>query len=360
MNIKHVEIEHRFIGPAMRIPDGLHGTRIVQGYFQTPDHQTIRIRKTNGSQYELTTKIGFGKKRKELTIPIPSHAMGEELLAACPYILRKMRYTRNKWEINRYIGPLTGLIVLEREMRSAAEPLVLPEWLDPTLYVEVTNTVTNYDLAQLAKNLQGVEHHPPAHALLTQRKPIIVLTGGPCSGKSSIMKLLQREFGTSLFCVPETASIILNDVGVKFPVGNGLYERNFQQHVYTVQRSFELLGGIQATLAGSGAIVVDRGSVDNAAYLRGGTREFARVCSTNLRREFERYAAVICLGVPSAAVYAQESSGNLARYETYEQAVATGERTHAAWAKHPNFRYLEGTWAEKVEGVRSVLQQYSQ
>ncbi len=356
---KHFEIERRFVIPSVTLPRGAFGRDIVQGYFQTPAHATMRIRQLGGHSgtYELTRKTGRGRTREEHTTRIADRTIGLALLESCPFILKKRRYVRDGWEIDRYGGPLKGLWVLERELPSAETPCHLPSWVDSDQAVEVTSDLTNYDLAKLASALGGLENPPSIYELVTKPLPIIVVTGGPCSGKSSILATLRREYPKHIHVVPEAASIIINDVGIPFPAENGLFVRQFQQQIYVVQQSFEFLARMRGMLAGQQAIVVDRGSADSIAYLSGGVAEFEQTCQTQLAYEYDRYAAVICLKVPPRAIYEQHHQNNLARRESYEDAVATGERTVAAWREHPHFHYVDAEdWDAKGRHVAGILQ----
>ncbi len=330
----------------------------MQGYFQTPAHATVRIRQTGGDVgvYELTRKTGRGKSRIEDTTKL-DRALGRTLLASCPFVLRKRRFMRDGWEIDRYTGPLKGLWILEREIPSASAPCPLPPWVDASAVVEVTNDLTNYDLAKLGAALRGLENPPPIFELVAKPLPIIVITGGPCSGKSSVLAMLRRQLPKRVHVVPEAASIIINDVGIPFPAQNGLFVRQFQQQIYTVQQSFEFLARMRGRLAGQEAIVVDRGSADSIAYLPKGVSEFERTCQTKLGYEYERYAAVICLKVPPQEVYESFYQSNPARRESYEDAVATGERTVAAWRNHPYFHYVDDdVWDAKVQTVVRIIE----
>lgn len=356
---KHIEIERRFVARSVKLQPGAIGKKIVQGYFQTPAHTTMRIRQTDGDtgKYVFTRKTGRGRTRREYNSAIADRLVGRELLSSCPFILRKRRFIRDGWETDRYTGPLRGLWILERELPSADAPCPLPRWVDADSVVEVTNYLTNYDLAKLAAVLRGLENPPPIFDLVTKPLPLVVITGGPCSGKSSILAMLRREYAQRIHVVPEAASIIINDVGVPYPAQNGLFVRQFQQQIYTLQQSFEFLARMRGKLAGQELIAVDRGSADSIAYLDGGVREFERTCQTQLGYEYERYAAVICLKVPPRETYEQYHSSNPARRESYEDAVATGERTIAAWQAHPAFHYVDDEdWDAKGRHVADIIQ----
>lgn len=357
----HFEIERRFIAPIVIPPPGASRKDIVQGYFPTPAHQTTRIRRIDGvdGTYVLTTKKGNGIMREEKETVIPDRDLGRQLLAACAYRLVKTRFTLDGWEIDRYSGLLRGLYVVEREFTHKNEDLDFPPWLDTRDLVEVTDYVTNYDLARLAGLLEGLPTVPPLVPLLTQREPLVVLTGGPCSGKSTCLAAIKQAPDTRFHCLPETATIVIRDIGTLPPANNDFRMRQFQQQVYLIQRSLETLGSIQAKLTGHQGILLDRGTVDAVAYMPGGARDFEKTCNTSVAHEYQRYAAVICLAVPPYEIYQQFRGNNPARSESYALAEELDMRIRRAWQDHPNFHYVDDSdWETKMRHVRNLATSY--
>ena len=105
----------------------------------------------------------------------------------------------------------------------------------------------------------------------------IVLTGGPCGGKSTVMKALKEEFGDRLIVVPEVATIVLAG---GFPVpGRDLewsesWQDAFQAAVTPLQIGIEDSHALVAKNRGANVMVCDRGVLDGAAYTQGGVTEF--------------------------------------------------------------------------------------
>ncbi len=328
---------------------------IVQGYFETPPGFSLRVRITDGREAELTKKTGHGVSRKEMNQPLDLET-GRFMIGCVTDIIRKTRYLRDGWEVDYFHGPLAGLVLAEYEMPRPDFPLSLPPWIHDA--VEVTQSLTNRHLARLARDLDDSRVDRPIRDLLPGRRiPRIVLTGGPCSGKSTLMEILQKEFGARLHCVPEVASIVIAQVGVKPPVGDPVGMRKFQRTIYRVQRGFETISDLQAIRDGKEALLLDRGTVDGAAYMEGGLGELERVCRTEREHEYSQYDLVICLETPPKKVYKAHSRNNPARGETYEQAATLGKAIRKVWRGHPRL-YLPakgGSWTARIAAVRAAI-----
>lgn len=137
---KHLEIERKFlIGDETRLHLALGhqtGLPIEQGYLNRDKARCVRVRRY-GDQGFLTIKgLTTGITRAEFEYEIPL-ADALALLAMCEGTpIRKRRYRLPTpegytWEIDRFEGPLAGLIVAEIELPSADAPLSLPDWVGP-------------------------------------------------------------------------------------------------------------------------------------------------------------------------------------------------------------------------------------
>jgi predicted ATPase len=193
----------------------------------------------------------------------------------------------------------------------------------------------------------------------TMRK--VVLTGGPCSGKSSVQRALHAEFGPDLVLVPEAATLLLEG---GFPVpGTHLpwsphWQAAFQAAVLPLQRSLEDAWSLVAQSQGSRLIVCDRGLLDGAAYTPGGVEEFCRRFGVDAAQALARYEAVVHLeSLATADPQRYGTSGNAIRFEPLEVAVRLEMATRAAWAGHPRHFFLDGGRGldGKIAAVRAFL-----
>lgn len=347
------EIERRFlvydIDPTTR--DFPHDF-IEQGYLDTSPAFTTRIRIVNRARAYAGAKDGMGIAREEREPEMPIE-LARFFIDRCAYRLVKNRHYRDGWEVDFYEGALSGLVIAEFPMPSHDTPVMLPSWIRRAR--EITDTVTNFHLARLASDLDVDAHSISTSDIIIHPLPRIVLTGGPCSGKSSIIELLRAIRGDVLHCVPEVASIVIAQVGVTPPLdhrGNRLFNRTVCQ----VQKGFELVAELEARRTGKLATVLDRGLVDNAVYIHDGVAGLENILRTHRGYEYADYDAVICLAVPPREIFEEKKRNNPARKETYEEALALGAKIEEVWREHPHFHLINAdSWDEKVALVRSLV-----
>lgn len=351
--MKQQETERRFVVTAID-PDIYRAPseRIMQGYFDTPPHYSLRVRIMDGRRAFLTRKDGWGLSRLEEERPVDLET-ARFLMDSCPDRIHKVRYRKDGWEVDAYAGQLAGLVVAEYESPDAAKAK-LPPWI--TAAREVTDSLTNRHLARLASDLAAAKYDRPVRDLLAPRLRRVVVTGAPCSGKSTLMEGLKVYGGLAV--VPETATIVISQVGV-LPPRDPVAYLHFQRTIYLCQTGFEEISEAQALAAGKRAMVLDRGTLDGAAYMDHGVRGFESACGTTAAYELSRYDCVIYLAPPPRDVFEREHRNNPARREGYDEAVALGERTAAAWSGHPNFHRVDGkSWGEKAGVARMLVREF--
>ncbi len=330
------EIEERFLVHEADRAVYRRGDRvdIRQGYFpqHTPDTSArIRIRKHGGkTEAFLTVKTGRGRVRNEQESPIHDLELAHQLLNLCPLQLMKTRYvTDDGWEIDELHGPLEGIILAEKEIDDPDEVVVLPEWI--TRATNVTDSITNLHLAVLAHHRKDASDPRPILEHLVPNVPMIVLTGGPGSGKTTLMKASVERFGDQVHGVPEVASILIAQLGILPPSDlDSIDYLRFQRTLYRVQREFEALAQMQARRDGKQAVLLDRGTLDAMAYLPSADR-YETFFGTSPDNDRARYAKVLVLDPAPAEVYEHIRDNNAARSETYAEATALFHRIRDAW-----------------------------
>lgn len=175
----------------------------------------------------------------------------------------------------------------------------------------------------------------------------IVITGGPCAGKSTAMSWIQKEFtqmGYTVLFIPETATELISGGVAPWTCGtNAEYQKCQLKLQIEKEKIF-----IQAALtmpADKLLIVCDRGALDNKAYLN--DVEFANAVQSIGSNEVElrdNYDAVFHL--VTAAKGAEEfytTENNPARTETAAEAAVLDDKLISAWTGHPHFRVIENT-----------------
>lgn len=187
--------------------------------------------------------------------------------------------------------------------------------------------------------------------------PKIVITGGPCAGKTTLIGMLGPELvrhGLNVYVLEECATEVLAQGLTPTTCGSVLA---FQRHVFDRQLEKEdALEGLDPSVV----VLLDRGLMDNAGYLpddeldmllaeRGMTRQDA----------YARYDAVIHL--VTAAIGAEEffsHATNEHRLEGVEEAARVDKALARGWSGHPNLQVIdnEGGFEHKLtRAVSAVL-----
>jgi adenylate cyclase len=191
--------------------DGLVGKDIQQGYFPTLPGISLRVRIVNERHGVITHKYGDGLTREETEVSISIEG-ARDLIACCPFRLRKKRYQIGRFEVDFLSDELEGVHLAEIELKHADEPFEKPEWLEGA--VDVTESVNNLALAKLASKIGDKMMPRPLRELLRPNLPLIALTGGPCSGKTSAIRELKAELGERVRFVPEAARFLIEEMGL--------------------------------------------------------------------------------------------------------------------------------------------------
>lgn len=180
-------------------------------------------------------------------------------------------------------------------------------------------------------------------------KPItkIVITGGPCGGKSTAMTWIESNLskqGYKVLFIPETASELILG-GVAPWTVNTNYD--FQKALVSLQIQKEKVFEMAAQNMDDPKILIvsDRGILDNKAYMT--NEEFKRLCLELGGSEIffrDTYDAVFHLVTAAqGAVNFYTLSNNHARTETPEQAIAMDRKLISCWTGHPYLRIIDNS-----------------
>lgn len=176
----------------------------------------------------------------------------------------------------------------------------------------------------------------------------IVITGGPCAGKTTAMSWIQNAFtkkGYMVLFVDETATeLISGGAPWKYTRCNRDYQYRLTELMMAKENAFEEIA--KTFDAEKVLIVCDRGALDNRAYMN--DEEFQYVLDKLNTNEIElrdHYDAVFHL--VTAAKGAEQFytlANNAARYETIEEAVRVDDGLIAAWTGHPHLRIIDNRY----------------
>ena len=130
-----VEIERKFLVDETKLPTLTEGYTIKQGYIQTANFNTVRVRIRDKEAFLTLKSSSQGSKRLEYEYSIPLQDAQEVLENLCqkPFIDKKrylIEHQGHAWELDIFEGENKGLIVAEVELQSEDETFALPEWVE--------------------------------------------------------------------------------------------------------------------------------------------------------------------------------------------------------------------------------------
>lgn len=177
----------------------------------------------------------------------------------------------------------------------------------------------------------------------------VVLTGGPCGGKTTGQARLSTFFenlGWKVFRVPETATVLLSG-GVKFsdltPEEAISFQENLLKTMLQIENTFFSLG---ETCNRDCLIICDRGAMDASAFIL--REKWEKLIASNSWNNVElrdnRYNQIIHM--ISAAKGAEEfysTEEHICRSEGVDLARELDERAAAAWVGHPYFDVIDNS-----------------
>lgn len=176
----------------------------------------------------------------------------------------------------------------------------------------------------------------------------IVITGGPCAGKTTGMSWIQNAFtelGYSVIFIPETATELISGGVTPWTLESNLDYQLCQMRLQIEKEKVFEEAATKIFNSDKVLIVCDRGTIDNKAYMT--DYEFKNALCTLGLNETElrdNYDAVFHL--VTAAKGAEEFytlSNNQARTETVEEAAEMDDKLISAWTGHPHFRVIDNT-----------------
>ena len=175
----------------------------------------------------------------------------------------------------------------------------------------------------------------------------IVITGGPCAGKSTAFSRIQEEFttmGYKVLFVSETATELINGGVAPWTCKTS---DEFQTYLMKLQLEKEKIFYESASSMSCEKVLIvcDRGMLDNKAYMSSSAFQVALselgLNETELR---DNYDAVFHL--VTAANGAEEFytlANNTARTEKPEEARLIDEKLISSWTGHPHLRVIDNS-----------------
>ncbi|MGC4030750.1 MAG: ATP-binding protein [Tepidisphaeraceae bacterium] len=184
------------------------------------------------------------------------------------------------------------------------------------------------------------------------RAPKIVLTGGPCAGKTVVVNALQQRFPGRFVLVPEAATAVYTSLNTRWDKLDIHGQRRVQSLMF--QHQLEQEQRFAADHPNT-PLVLDRGTIDGAAYWPDGAAAFWPAQNTTLAEQLTRYDHVLWLETAAALGIYDGSASNEVRFEDAAGAVDSGRRLLNLWRDHPHLHHI-GAFVSVEDKIAAVME----
>lgn len=188
----------------------------------------------------------------------------------------------------------------------------------------------------------------------------MVLTGGPCAGKTSAIDRLKSALeakGWAVLVIGETATELISGGVAPWTLESNLAYQSCQLALQIEKERIFSLAAAQMKGAEGILILCDRGCMDNRAYMT--EEEFAAALLTLGETEetlLARYDGIFHLVTAAkGAECFYTLANNAARTETAEAAALLDDRLLLAWQGHPCHRVIDNSTDFEGKLCRLVL-----
>ena len=190
----------------------------------------------------------------------------------------------------------------------------------------------------------------------------IVITGGPCAGKTTALSYIQQNLtnkGFFVMIIPETASELILGGITPWTIDNNL---NFEYYILKQQIEKEKLFLEAAKhVANYNKVIIlcDRGTLDCKSYMSklefNQALKFLNTNEVSLRDSYDAVFHLVTAANGAKDFYTLEN--NKARYETVEEALEKDQKTISAWTGHPHFRIIDNStdFANKLKRLKNEI-----
>ncbi len=190
----------------------------------------------------------------------------------------------------------------------------------------------------------------------------IVITGGPCAGKTTAMSWIQNKFtemGYDVLFVPETATELINGGVAPWTCRtNSDYQHCHMRFQLEKEKVFEMAAEVMKK--DKVLIVCDRGALDNKVYMDEATfasvLESVNASEVELRDQYDAVFHLVTAAKGAEKFYTTEN--NAARKESISEASAMDDKFIEAWTGHPHFRVIDNS-TDFVEKMKRLLAEIS-
>ena len=182
----------------------------------------------------------------------------------------------------------------------------------------------------------------------------IVLTGGPGAGKTVISRRIASENPARFVLVPEAATQVYDALCTRWDLLDIEGRRDVQRRIYRLQVAQE---DRLAAEHPEKVLLLDRGTIDGAAYWPEGPQDYWRDLGTTLEAQLARYDKVIWMQTCAAVGAYDGDASNVCRFEDAEAAIASGNLLATLWSGHARLVRVDAfaELEEKISVVRQLI-----
>jgi len=180
----------------------------------------------------------------------------------------------------------------------------------------------------------------------------IVLTGGPGAGKTVISQRIATLHPDRFVRVPEAATQTYALLQTRWDRLDLVGRRDVQRRIYRLQVEQEERLSREHP---DKVLLLDRGTIDGAAYWPDGVEDYWRDLGTTHEQEVARYDTVIWLETAAALGMYDGDASNACRFEDAQAAVESGNLLLRLWGGHPSLKHV-GAFANLQDKVCAVME----
>lgn len=182
----------------------------------------------------------------------------------------------------------------------------------------------------------------------------IVLTGGPGAGKTVITRALAERHPDRFALVPEAATQVYHHLQTRWDRLDLEGRRDVQRRIYWLQVQQEQR--IEREQPGK-VLLLDRGTIDGAAYWPDGPADYWRDLGTTADAELSRYDLVIWMESCAALGLYDGDASNTCRFEDAPAAVESGKLLRRLWGGHPQLKHVGAftSLEDKIAAVEEII-----